>query len=239
MSRQRLRAATLAITTGLATALALLGTAGPAAAHAEATIDNPTAGAADVTLTVTAEAESSSAGITSVRIALPPGINPGQVSLANAPSGWTLTANDDGYTVGGPALQVGADARHVVRIAELPATAGVLLFKTLVTYTDGQVDRWIEAPSASNPEPAQPAPTVSLRPGPAATAATPTAPATPTPTGAAPETGATSAGPVAGSVAGSADGGGSGWIVPVLLGIVAAVAAAVAVAVVRRRRSTS
>lgn len=166
MSRNALRLAAVA---GLATA-ALLGIAAPALAHAQATIDNPQAGAGNVLLTLNAEAESTTAGIKSLEVTLPGGIQPAQVSLADAPGGWTFARTTQGFTVAGSALAVGTPAKTSLRIAQLPATAQVLAFRTLVTYNDGKVDRWIEVPSTAVPEPPNPAPTVSLKPA-AATSA--------------------------------------------------------------------
>lgn len=165
MSRIALRLAAVA---GLATA-ALLGVAGPAFAHTQATIDNPQAGAGNVLLTLNAEAESTTAGIKSLEVTLSGGIQPAQVSLTDAPGGWTFARTTQGFTVSGSALAVGTPAKTSLRIAQLPATAQVLAFRTLVTYNDGKVDRWIEVPSTAAPDPPNPAPTVSLKPA-AATA---------------------------------------------------------------------
>ncbi|MET9820490.1 hypothetical protein ABZ038_02465 [Streptomyces sp. NPDC006349] len=47
------------------------------------------------------EAESSSAGFSELRIVLPQGIVPSDVTLAEAPKGWKLKPTNDGYTVAG------------------------------------------------------------------------------------------------------------------------------------------
>lgn len=161
-------------------AVASLAIAGPARAHVSVSADRPEAGAAGVTLTFSAESESGSAGISSLRVVLPAGIRPDQVSWVSGPAGWALTPGPDGYTVGGPPLPVGADATYVVRIAQLPAGAASLPFKTLQGYADGRVDRWIEVPVAGQPEPENPAPVLLLRPAqtPAAITVAPV-PATP------------------------------------------------------------
>jgi uncharacterized protein YcnI len=156
---------------GLA-ALALTAIAAPALAHTEATIDNPQAGATNVVLTLDAQAESTSAGITSLDVTLPDGVTPAQVSIKAGPNGWTFTRTTQGFTVAGTALPVGTDARAALQIAQLPATATTLAFKTLVNYSDGAVDRWIEVPSTAAPNPPNPAPTVSLRPAAATPAGT-------------------------------------------------------------------
>jgi hypothetical protein len=162
-------------TIGVGTA-ALLGIAVPAFAHAQASLDNAHAGATNVTLRLNAEAESTTAGIKSLDVTLPSGIAPDQVSLASAPQGWTFTRTAQGFTVSGTALPTGTDATTSLRIAALPGAPTLLAFKTLVTYADGKVDRWIEAPSSAVPTPPNPAATVSLEPAVHATATS--APAT-------------------------------------------------------------
>ncbi len=151
-------------TVGVA-ALAALAFGAPAFAHTQATIDNPRAGATNVLLTLDAEAESGTAGIKSLSVALPNGITPAQVSLAEAPGGWTFARTDSGFTVSGTPLALHTNAKTSLRIAQLPATPSVLAFRTLVVYGDGKVDRWIEVPSTAAPSPPDPAPTVSLAAG--------------------------------------------------------------------------
>ncbi|GGM67280.1 DUF1775 domain-containing protein [Dactylosporangium sucinum] len=158
----------------------------PAAAHVEVVADNPQAGAGNVTVTFTGEGESTRAGIVSERVVLPTGIAPADVRLVSAPPGWTLTVAADGYTVAGPALKPKDDAVHSVMVARLPVDATVLVFKTIETYSDGKVSRWIDVPDAANPEPENPAPALKLRPAAPGAAATsvPTsssAPASPSP----------------------------------------------------------
>jgi hypothetical protein len=153
--------AALAAAAGVLGALLLVS---PAFAHTEIEVDNPQGGATGVTMRVTAEAENDRAGIASVRIVLPAGIAPAQVSLVSGPAGWTLTPGPDGFTVAGSPLAVKTGATFAVKLAQLPPAGGVLVFKSLVTYTDGRVDRWIEEPSTDNPSPKNPAPTVSVRP---------------------------------------------------------------------------
>lgn len=171
---------------------------GVAYAHVDVEAEPAVAGARNAALTFEAAAESGSAGVASVRIVLPEGIAPSDVTLADAPEGWTLTPGSDGYTVGGQALPVGRDAVHSVRVAQLTEATEVV-FKALVNYSDGSVDRWIEEPSDANPNPENPAPVLRLEPNPnpapETTAAEPTASSTaaaapsttPSPEAAAPE----------------------------------------------------
>lgn len=196
--------------------------ASPAWAHTEIEIDNPVGGATNVTMSVTSEAENPAAGIASVRMQLPAGISPAQVSLLTGPAGWTLTTTSDGFTVAGAPLAKGTDATFAVKIARLPAAGGVLFFKTLVTYTDGKVDHWIEEPTAANPTPQEPAPSVSVPAGATVAAPAPSVEAT---------TPATTP-----AAAKSSGGAGVAWLVG--LGALVLVAAAAAVVAVRRRRAT-
>jgi hypothetical protein len=181
MARRCLR--TSAVMLGLVGAVAW---AGVAYAHVEVSAQPAVAGSENAIVTFEAAAESSTAGISSVRIVLPQGIAPTDVTLKTGPAGWTLTPTADGYTVGGPTLPRGRDAVHAVTVTRLP-DATRLVFKALVNYSDGSVDRWIEEPTTANPNPDNEAPVLELRPGPRP--ATPTAaPTTAAPTSAAPTT---------------------------------------------------
>jgi Domain of unkown function (DUF1775) len=142
-------------------ALGALALAGQAFAHVEVSAQPAQALATNAVISFSAEAESGSAGISSVRVVLPQGITPADVSLAAAPSGWTFAATSDGFTISGSALKVHTDAAYKIKVKQLP-NASSIAFKTLVTYSDGQVDRWIEIPSASNPKPDNPAPVLEL-----------------------------------------------------------------------------
>ncbi|PWK64539.1 uncharacterized protein YcnI [Streptomyces sp. CG 926] len=138
-------------------ALVVVGVAaGPAAAHAEVTASDPRALAENVTLSFSSEAESETAGISELRVVLPKGIAPDAVTLKDAPKEWKLTATPDGYAIGGPALATGTDAEYSVTVRQLPDEKS-LAFKTLETYGDGKVARWIEVPTdgekVDNPAP--------------------------------------------------------------------------------------
>ncbi|MEV2211958.1 DUF1775 domain-containing protein [Streptomyces sp. NPDC050997] len=146
---------------GAAALTAALALASPAAAHAEVEADHAQALAKDVTLSFVSEAESASAGFRELRVVLPKGIAPTDVTLDEGPKGWKLTATDDGYTVGGPALKSGIDAEHKIKVRQLP-DAKQLAFKTVETYSDGEISRWIELPTGGK-EPEQPAPVLTLK----------------------------------------------------------------------------
>lgn len=132
----------LTLASAATTALVLL-TAAPAAAHVEVESDKAQALAENVEVSFDAESESATAGITEIRVVLPKGIAPGDVTYGEGPEGWKFTANDDGYTVKGPAMKAGVDAEYSVVVRQLP-DAKELVFKTLQSYSDGTIDRWIE-----------------------------------------------------------------------------------------------
>jgi hypothetical protein len=214
------------MTVGAIAGLAVAGLAGPALAHVEVSADKTQAGATDVTLTFTGEAENPNAGIKTERVVLPEGIAPTDVTLVKAPAGWTFARRADGFTVGGKELKTGTDAVWSVKIAKLPADATRLSFKTLETYGDGEVDRWIEIQEPGQAEPDHPAPLLTLKP------AASTAPATPSTAAAiVPSAAATTA---QAEPASKSSGGSTWWIWVVVL--VVPVAVAVAIALRRRGR---
>ncbi|WP_326662573.1 DUF1775 domain-containing protein [Streptomyces canus] len=162
---------------GAATAVLL--TAVPAAAHTEVEADKAQALAENVTVSFHAEAESDTSGIKEVRVVLPEGIAPADVTYGEGPKGWKFSATDDGYTVKGAELKTGEGAEYSVVVRQLP-DAEEVPFKTLQTYGDGHVDRWIELDENGE----NPAPTLKLKaaaPGAKAASPSPSAPASPSP----------------------------------------------------------
>lgn len=153
-------------------ALGVLALAAPAAAHVEVSADKTKAGATDVTLVFHGEAENPS-GIASERVVLPTGIAPSDVTPVKTPEGWKFATNSDGFTVGGTPLAPHKDAEWSVKVAKLPDGETRLSFKTLETYADGEVSRWIEIQEEGEAEPESPAPLLTLQPGPAGPAAQP------------------------------------------------------------------
>ncbi|MFE7569127.1 DUF1775 domain-containing protein [Streptomyces sp. NPDC057539] len=137
--------------------------AAPASAHVEVEAKDASALAENVTLDFTAETESDKAGITKLEVILPEGIAPADVTYKEGPTGWKLEATDRGYTVGGPQVAVGKDAAYAVTVRQLP-DAKSLAFKTLQTYSDGRVDRWIELEEPAEGEHGSPAPMLELKP---------------------------------------------------------------------------
>jgi len=223
-----------------AAATAVLFTAVPAAAHVEVESDDAQALAENAELAFTAESESATAGITQIRVVLPKGIAPSDVTYGKGPEGWKFTTTDDGYTVKGAALKVGADAEYSVVVRQLP-DAKELAFKTLQTYGDGKVDRWIELGESGDDDghghgEGNPAPVLKLKA--AAPGATPVGPSLPasasasaTPTA---EESSTSPTPQAADSETEDDGGLSAgaWVA---IAAVLVLAVAVALVFVRRR----
>ncbi|MFZ3468390.1 DUF1775 domain-containing protein [Streptomyces sp. 2.9] len=204
-----------------AAALVVAG-ASTAFAHAEVTASDDRALAENVTLSFTSEAESDSAGIKELRIVLPAGITPDAVVLKEAPEGWKFSPTADGYTVGGTALKTGVDAKYSVVVKQLP-DAKSLAFKTVETYEDGKISRWIEVPSGGQ-KVETPAPVLDLKP--AAPGAKPLAPSpSPTPS-AAPSSAAPTPSPepsVATSAPSTAEKKDEGGSTGVIIGIIVAV----------------
>ncbi|MER6516406.1 MULTISPECIES: DUF1775 domain-containing protein [unclassified Streptomyces] len=198
--------------------------AGPAAAHAEVTASDPRALAENVTLSFTSEAESDTAGIAELRVVLPKGISPDAVTLKEAPKEWKLTATPDGYAIGGAALATGTDAEYSITVRQLPDEKS-LAFKTLETYGDGKIARWIEVPT-NGEKVDNPAPRLELKA--AAPGAKPIAPgpsASPTPSAAPslkPSPAAPSA-PVAAASAQATSEEDTGSSVALIVGVIAAV----------------
>ena len=156
----------------LALSLVLVG-ARPAWAHVEASAEGAQAGTGPVTVAFLAEAESATAGLVSAKTQLPEGVLPEWVSLASGPAGWTLAPTTDGYEIGGPDIGPGVDLEYAVTIGQLPPDTTELPFKTLLRYSDGREDAWIELPSASNPQPEKPAPTIAVASAPPGTTTAP------------------------------------------------------------------
>jgi uncharacterized protein YcnI len=211
---------------------AVLLTAVPAAAHTEVEADKAQALAENVTVSFHAEAESDTSGIKEVRVVLPKGIAPADVTYGEGPKGWRFSATDDGYSVKGAELKTGESAEYSVVVRQLP-DAEEVPFKTLQTYGDGHVDRWIELDENSE----DPAPTLKLKAaalGAKLVSPSPSTSASPSPT---PEKPTPAASPQAADTAKDDEGGlSAGAWTGIGAGIV--VAAAAVVFAVRRRGGT-
>jgi uncharacterized protein YcnI len=144
----------------------------PAWAHVVVEAQPGSPGATDATLKITAAGESSKAGISKIDVTADPPILADQITLISGPSGWTVTpGSQGGFAIGGPALAKGDDAVVSLKVKQLPSAPQVV-FKVLQTYSDGDVERWIELPGPDGKEPDKPAPIVKLSAG-AASAVSP------------------------------------------------------------------
>lgn len=168
--------------TTVVTALAasgLLISAGSAFAHVTVHPDSYPKGATDGTLTFRVPNEEKNAGTTKVQVFLPTDYPIPSVLVTPEP-GWTAQVKtaklknpiktDDGtineavsqiiWTKG--KIQPGQYQDFSVAFGQLPDDTGQLSFKTLQTYSDGKVVRWIEQPKAGQAEPESPAPVLHL-----------------------------------------------------------------------------
>jgi hypothetical protein len=138
-----------------------------------------------------------------------------------------MSTEADAFTVAGPALPVGTDAIFSFVIDQVPYDATELVFKAILTYTDGTPERWIDETVAGQPAPQHPAPILKLAPAPSGPppTTTPPAPTTENPS------------PPVNPAAPPSDDGGSNTAL-LLGGAAAAIAAAAAVVFLLRRRGT-
>jgi periplasmic copper chaperone A len=178
------------IVSGVAAAAVLVVAAAPAAAHNEWEPSTAAPGSV-VDLTLFVAGEQPDAGTTTVELFFPAPIT---VAALPAVPGWTATLMDG--QVGGPASGVTwtggptpGDVELPIRLGPLPSEPGRLQFKTVQTYDNGTVHRWIDEWPEGAPEPPAPGPVLDLVPGgpgsiPATTAAPSTTAATTTTTAA-------------------------------------------------------
>ncbi|WP_410813263.1 YcnI family protein [Micromonospora sp. 067-2] len=170
-------AAALAFT---AVATAVLGFAGPASAHVTVNPKEATQGGyARVAFRV--PTESDTASTTKIEVVLPENAPVGSVSTMPVP-GWTVAvekrkvdppievhgtpiteavAKLTWTATGDAAVKPGQFQEFPVSMGPLP-TVESMVFKTLQTYSDGTVVRWIDPPAAGGAEPEHPAPVLAL-----------------------------------------------------------------------------
>jgi uncharacterized protein YcnI len=174
------RSATAAALTLTAVATAVLGLAGPAAAHVTVNPAQGTQGGYG-RFAFRVPNESDQAATTKVEVVLPENAPVGSVSTMPVP-GWTVAVEkrrvDPPVEVHGSQLTEAvakltwtAAANGGVKpgeFQEFPVSMGPLpevdrmVFKVLQTYSDGNVSRWIEEPTPGGAEPENPAPVLTL-----------------------------------------------------------------------------
>lgn len=169
------RAGTVA---ALATA-GVLAAAGVASAHVTVHPESYAKGATDGVLTFRVPNEEDKASTTKVQVYLPTD-HPVLGVLVTPQNGWTAKVTtsklktpvktDDGtitdavsqITWTGGKIAAGQYEDFNVAFGQLPEDTDQLSFKTLQTYSDGNVVRWIEEAAAGDDEPENPAPVLKL-----------------------------------------------------------------------------
>ena len=193
------RSVRAAIATGAATAIAVIGFAGVAQAHVTVNPSDATQGGyARIAFRVPDESDTLSS--TKLEVNLPTDEPVASVLVQPVP-GWTAQVSttklakpittDDGDQVTeaiskitwtadsvGSAIKPGQFQEFPVSLGPLP-TQDSMTFKTLQTYSDGSIVRWIDESTPGGPEPEHPAPVLHLAKAAAggdetASAATPT-----------------------------------------------------------------
>ncbi|AOR30839.1 hypothetical protein BFF78_07035 [Streptomyces fodineus] len=170
-------------------AATVLAAAGTASAHVTVHPQSYAKGATDGVLTFRVPNEEDSASTTKVQVFLPTD-HPVLGVLVHPQDGWTAKVTttklktpvktDDGtiteaaseITFTGGRIGAGQYEDFDVAFGQLPDDTGQLVFKTLQTYSDGKVARWIEE-SAGGDEPVNPAPVLKLTAGDASAAPAP------------------------------------------------------------------
>ncbi|MEV4494118.1 YcnI family protein [Micromonospora arborensis] len=193
MTRFRRTATAAAALAFTAAATAVLGFAGPASAHVTVNPKEATQGGyARVAFRV--PNESDTASTTKLEVTLPADAPLGSVSTMPMP-GWTVATEkrkvDPPIEVhgsqlteavskitwtatGDAAVKPGQFQEFAVSMGPLPQVES-MVFKTLQTYSDGEISRWIDPPATGGEEPENPAPVLTL-----AAAAAPSGSAAPT-----------------------------------------------------------
>ncbi|MDX3086636.1 YcnI family protein [Streptomyces sp. ME02-6978a] len=163
---------------GLAAATVLTA-AGAASAHVGVHPGSYAKGATDGVLTFRVPNEEDTASTTEVRVYLPTD-HPVLGVLVSPQNGWKAEVattklrkpvkTDDGsiteavsrVTFSGGRIRHGQYQDFDIAFGRLPEDTGTLTFKTLQTYSNGDVVRWIEVPQKGAEEPEHPAPTLTL-----------------------------------------------------------------------------
>ncbi|MFD4510188.1 YcnI family protein [Streptomyces sp. NPDC058457] len=168
-----------AATVTAVTAASVLVAAGVASAHVTVHPESYAKGATDGVLTFRVPNEEDTASTAKVQVYLPTD-HPVLGVLVTPQDGWTAKVTttklktpvktDDGtiteavseVTWTGGKIGAGQYEDFDVAFGQLPEDTDQLTFKTLQTYSDGKVVRWIEEAQSGGEEPENPAPTLKL-----------------------------------------------------------------------------
>jgi periplasmic copper chaperone A len=138
--------------------VASVGLAAPALAHVEVSPETAEKGGS-ATFSFNVEDEQDAANEVTVEIYLPPGLSQTNVR-GKTSGGWEATfTNAPSVRFSHAAPGPDGDQTFTLTVDSLP-DSDELVFKTVVTYDNGEVDRWIDLPAAE--EPPHPAPVVKL-----------------------------------------------------------------------------
>jgi uncharacterized protein YcnI len=158
----------------------------PAWAHVTVDPTSAEKGGSDVEIAFRVPNEESTASVTKLQVSVP--TDPPLLSvLAQYVAGWTSNVvtqhlakpiqTDDGpvsdvvsevtWTADNPAAQIKPDAfgKFEIIVGSLPSTGDQIVFRSIQTYSNGDVVRWIELQTPGGPEPEHPAPIVQLTNG--------------------------------------------------------------------------
>jgi uncharacterized protein YcnI len=152
----------------------------PASAHVGIDPESVPKGSEAATLTFNVPNEKDGATTTKVEIAMPEG-HPMSFVSAQPIAGWQLSVekakldqpvkSGEGEDIteavsrvvwSGGAIGAGQFQQFVLRVGPIPDDVGSLEFKTLQTYSDGDIVRWIDSTPPGGEEPEHPAPTLQL-----------------------------------------------------------------------------
>jgi uncharacterized protein YcnI len=184
---RRTRLARLVGIGAFATVAATLSTAGPAFAHVTVHPQSVPAGTSDIELTFRVPNERDDANTVGLQVFFPADLPLLTVDVLPVP-GWaarvatrTLAApvtTDDGsvtqvvsditWTATAGGIAPGQYQDFDVAVGQVPSQPGGVVFKSLQTYSSGEVVRWIEVASSQDPDPDSPAPVLTVTPAPAA-----------------------------------------------------------------------
>jgi uncharacterized protein YcnI len=162
----------------LATVVVVLG-GGAAAAHVTVSPSSLSQGTSDAVLVFRVPNESATASVTGLRIQFPLA-HPIVLVNPEAGSGWNVSVHttrlakpittDDGTFTSttseidwsGSSIPVGQFGQFNVLAQGIPSGTPALEFKAIQSYSDGTVVSWIQVPNRAVPNPAHPAPTITL-----------------------------------------------------------------------------